>query len=169
MRTLATSLALAILLGCERTQPPQPPAETQAQPWAETQASANQEPKTSLVAQADVREARWEMTPEEVKASEHGTLVKEGELSKDVRAILYNDNVAGIGCTVMYFFVSGKLGEVRISSQRQYVGNKCLEDYDWLKENLQKKYGSPKSDLTHWNRETHKEAPDRYGLAPPCQ
>lgn len=93
----------------------------------------------------DFRQAKWGMSPEEVKASENPDL----EIGVGDNFIFYQDKLAGYDAVISYMFDMKDDSSLRLIAANYDFSadglnpNLGLEDYDKIKELLTNEYGQP--------------------------
>jgi hypothetical protein len=123
----------------------------------------------SLIAQANLswgdtynfRYTKWGMTPEEVIASETMTPIE-----KDEKKIKYKTRILNKNVDLLYLFAQNKLIGASYKLDENYINSeRFIKTYDRFKEELIKKYGTPKKDITHWKNDKFKSNRSKWGMA----
>lgn len=114
--------------------------------------------------QFDVRQVRWGMTIDEVKAAEKkagGTFRRQkGE------RLVYSITMGGQPATIVYTFRNGGLLLADFNFlQKHDDPNQFLADYDSLKAILAETFGKPMYTGPKWFLTTFKEQPEKWGFA----
>ena len=154
--SILTLGAVVLLLTCACVGPtaenPTPTAEPTADP------TPNSLP-------TDVRNARWGMTKDEVKAVEKENIIDEEETD-----ILFNGRVSNKDCNILYSFNDkGELYRVALLFEEAHTNpNRYISDYNTIKEGLIEKYGKPELPTdSFWDggERLYKDNPSDYGMA----
>jgi hypothetical protein len=115
--------------------------------------------KQPEAAKFDFRKAVWGMNHEEVKATED--MPPTGERAE---LITYRDDFDGMDAIVGYLFDGDKLIRAGYLIQNPYEDHgKYIADYDRVKEQLIKDYGSPAQDNMVWSPGHEETDPAKYG------
>lgn len=110
---------------------------------------------------ADFRNASWNDTPNQVKATETAHLVRE-----ETDNLFYKDRLAGIKVIINYTFLNGKLVECTYMADETYTNkNQYIRDINTLNELLTKKYGAPVKHEQFWRDDRYKNDPQKHGFA----
>ena len=114
-------------------------------------------PAQHLAIEPDFRTVRWGMTEEEVKNLEGNLPDYSGELDgRNAWYIGYDTNLMGNSVIVAYYFGTNGLYEARyIWSESHSNENLYISDYNSVKNELTKKYGSPWWDQENWDTSSH--------------
>lgn len=124
--------------------------------------SKDEDGDTATKSAADFRNARWGMTPEEVKASE-----KLMPTTDRPELVTYRGDYDGMVALIGYEFENNELVRAGYLITVNYNDpNYYIKDFDSLKQKLIEKYGGPTSDEITWKKgETAEEDPDKFGKA----
>jgi hypothetical protein len=105
------------------------------------------------------RKTRWGMNVETVKKNEKSKL-----LSDKNDQIVYETEVNGLDCYVVYEFLRDKLAESRYSFTKTSTNkNDYILRFHRVKEILIKKYGKPISDDVDWDNELYRDDKSEWG------
>ena len=143
-RLVALVLCVVMVLGC-----------TVARGEAlDTTAAAGSENEAA----PDFRSVRWGMTEEEVKALEGSDVAVSGKVDgKNAWYIGYTTTLMGNNVILAYYFGPDGLYEADYIWQEDHSNeNLYISDYNEVKKELTKKYGSPQFDDEMWDTSSHK-------------
>jgi hypothetical protein len=106
----------------------------------------------------DFRSVRWGMTEDEVKATENGTVTYSGKVNgTSAWYIGYDTTLMGNDVILAYYFGANGLYQARyIWKETHSNENLYISDYNDVKAQLTKKYGSPWYDKENWDTSSHK-------------
>ena len=107
----------------------------------------------------DFRSTRWGMSMEEVKALEGSNPDYSGKVNgANANYIGYDTSLMGNDVIVAYYFGSNGLYSARyIWTARHSNDSMYISDYESVKAQLTKKYGSPLIDNENWDTTSHKK------------
>lgn len=112
------------------------------------------------VSQFDLRNIRWGMSVDEVKASE-----PEKPVFEQKEVLTYKINIAGFNTNLFYVFIENKLYNAGYSFLTEHTNkNDYVGDYENLKKILDEKYGSEKSSIL-WKNNLYKNDSNYIGMA----
>ncbi len=118
----------------------------------------------SHVVPPDFRKVKWGMTIAQAKATEPAKPIREAGLGSK-KILVYEDQVAGLSCDVVYIFVKDKLVRAKyLVTSKHTNNNQYLSDFYSLAESLENKYGKPTSDNKFWKSDLYKDSPNDWGL-----
>jgi hypothetical protein len=109
----------------------------------------------------DFRNARWGMSPAQVKAGEKSQLVSEGRDTLVYKAVL-----SELACSIVYVFTTGGLAAASYIVEQPHADPaRFLKDYENLKAYLQPIYGQMISEQNLWKNDMYKDNPEAWGFA----
>lgn len=115
----------------------------------------------ALCDEVTFRNMEWGTSIEEVKSLETAELVNEGE-----GMLMYKATVGGLDTIIGYAFTEDQLWKGMYLFQEEHSNNNLfLDDFEKIKNILEKKYGTPTSEGDIWRDYTYRDTPDKYGLA----
>jgi len=161
MRRIVGSLlvvgCVVLLAGCERQSADEVMKDERAADEKTVDESAE-----APQGETHYRDARWGMSPQEVKQTEKGDLFRERE-----RVILFDtDGVLGLSAKAGYVFVEDKLVRGKYIFTEPHTNNNAyIKDYRSLKKALNQKYGDPKSDSKNWLNDLYRDDRSQWGMA----
>ncbi|MDG5816662.1 hypothetical protein QA601_16310 [Chitinispirillales bacterium ANBcel5] len=138
--------------------------ESESQP-AETasraEESSSEAPPQSPAATNAFRNAKWLMSPEQVKDSETATLERETE-----NTLVYDVTIHGIKSTLTYMFSDDQLTSIRCNFNYSHSNpNRYYKDFESLKNKLISDYGNPQEDEQNWQNDMYRDNTSRWGFA----
>jgi predicted RNA-binding protein with RPS1 domain len=109
----------------------------------------------------DFRQIKWGASVAFVKNAEQGELVYE-----DTDLLVYNGCLNGLTTHIVYVFANDMLvrGKYVLTTQHSYK-NQYINDYETLKDILNKKYGKPQQDDQFWLNSLYKDDFQEWGTA----
>jgi len=109
----------------------------------------------------DFRKANWNMSKMEVEATEPLIPIK-----KDENSIVYEDNIYGLKCAIIYSFDNDKLlrGTIIITETHNDL-NLYINDFNNIKNIMTYKYGKPSEENLVWRNPEFKENIQMWGEA----
>jgi hypothetical protein len=126
-----------------------------------TQASLDQDNKTTDNTPKDFRNTRWGMPKDEVKKSESIPVKYE-----DSKLLVYQSTVASMGAKIIYIFSNNKLVRAKYVITEEHTNkNQYISDFNNLKEILTKKYEKPKDERITWLNDLYKDDYSKWGMA----
>lgn len=115
------------------------------------------------------RKTHWGMSKERVKKVESSKLLKEEKGSgaiKGLYLLIYEGNIGGLDCAIAYYFAENQLVRARYLIIESHSGkNLYISDFDYIKNQLNEKYGLPIRDDIIWLDDLFKDDPSDYGMA----
>jgi hypothetical protein len=104
------------------------------------------------------------MSKDEVKEIEQREFTAdEGKVQE---SISYSDKISNLECVLAYIFVKDKLSSAGyIITENHANNNAYIDDYEYLKELLEKKYGEPLREDITWKSEQYKDDKSNWGMA----
>ena len=107
------------------------------------------------------RYTNWGMTPEDVIASETMAPVEKNE-----KLIKYKTRILDKKVELLYLFAENKLIGASYKLDENYINSeRFIKIYNRFKDELIKKYGSPKKEITHWKNDKFKSDRRKWGIA----
>jgi hypothetical protein len=126
-------------------------------------------PKPNISSSAGFRNTLWGMSKEQVKKAEASEFIKEDKVGGEVKGldiIVYVTEVAGLDCTIGYYFADNMLTRARYLITEEHTNkNLYIGDFEKIKGKLNQKYSSPKRDDAIWSNELYKDDHSEYGTA----
>lgn len=126
-------------------------------------------PKPKMSSSAGFRKALWGMSKEQVKKVEISKFIKEDKMGGELKgldALLYKADVAGLDCTIIYYFAENLLTRARyLITEEHSSTNFYIDDFKNIKSQLTQKYGAPARDDAIWSNNLYKGDPSEYGMA----
>jgi len=108
------------------------------------------------------RKTNWGMSKSQVKNTEKDT----GKIMRDDDILAYKSKVAGLDALIAYIFVDDKLVRAKyIFTEKHSNRNDYISDYTSIQKILNKKYGKPVDDKTHWKNDLYENEYQDWGLA----
>ena len=119
--------------------------------------------KDGATGKADFRKASWGMSREQVKILETNFT----NSSEKENYIAYNTQLAGIDCSLFYYFtIDNELFEGGFVFTEEHSNlNDHINDFTKLKKLLEIKYGTPTLDKQVWKNDLFKDNYSRWGIA----
>lgn len=107
------------------------------------------------------RTSDWGASISEVKSNEKLTLIDE-----NVSLLAYETTISGIKNIVGYLFTEGKLTTGRYLVTEEHSNkNDYINEYNTLKDLMEKKYGKPKKDKKIWKNDLYQDDYSQWGFA----
>ena len=119
----------------------------------------------SQISDFGFRNARWGVSPDQVKKTESG--VKWQESESDYGPVLYFETeIALLEARALFYFVKNSFekGTYLITEEHADV-RQYLIDHNTLKEILSKKYGKPSEEKEIWLNDLYKNDRQKWGIA----
>ena len=115
------------------------------------------------------RQTLWGMAKEQVRKTELSKFIKEDKLNGEMKGldmIIYQDNINGLDCMIVYYFAKNKLTRARyLFIESHSSKNLYISDFNKIKEQLTKKYSLPIRDEKMWLDDLYKGDIYNYGMA----
>ena len=110
----------------------------------------------------DFRDAKFGMSPQEVRATEEGA----DWVTPEEDVLAFDTKLAGYDVSAGYIFVDERLVRAAYFMTEEHQNdNDYLSDFEYLNGLLTKKYGKPKKKKTRWMDDRWKDSPAYYGHA----
>ncbi|MCD8403926.1 hypothetical protein [Tenacibaculum finnmarkense] len=107
------------------------------------------------------RKSKWGANVSTVKTNEKLEIIDESN-----SLLAYKTKISGIETIIGYLFTEGKLTSGRYLSTEEHSNkNDYINDYNNLKELLEKKYGKPKKDKKIWKNNLYQDDYSHWGFA----
>jgi len=118
------------------------------------------EKKIDIKSDFSFKKTYWGMSKAQVKKTETGKIIQ------DDSTLAYEANIAGLATYIVYIFVEDQLVRTRYVFVENH-SNKTdyLSDYNSIQKILNKKYGNPIEEKTHWKNDLYKDDYQDWGLA----
>jgi hypothetical protein len=114
-----------------------------------------------LAMNGDFRQFSWGESMDYVKQHHQGKLEEQSKNS-----LIYEGNIDGIRCSIVYGFSDNKLYMAAYSSKETHFNkNDYINDYDKLNARLTEKYGKPDSEKIIWKNDLFKGDEQDRGIA----
>jgi len=128
-----------------------------------------EETKKIPLSKTGFRQTLWGMSKEQVRKAESSKFIKEDKLSgamKGLDVLIYQDNIAGLDCAIVYYFAENRLTRARYLFTEEHSNNNLyISDFKMVKSQLSQKYGQPYRDDIIWSNDLYKDDPSEYGTA----
>jgi hypothetical protein len=104
---------------------------------------------------------KWGMSPDEVRVLYH-----DKEFKGQDNIPYFEGQTAGKDSVTVFYFTQAQLTAVAVILNEAHTNrNAYLAEYQFLKQQLTKKYGDPTEDESRWLNDLYQDDPDEYGFA----
>ena len=109
----------------------------------------------------DFRASSWGM-----KTADVLTLESDEPIYSSADRLTFSIDVANIEARLFYNFIDNILVDAGYHFTEEHSNdNKFIDDFDKVKSILQRKYGEPDEEVSHWSSDLYKADEDMYGFA----